>query len=193
MSSDKQAAAREVRRILDEPGGGRFEAWAIPADEQTLWRLLRDVFEGHWAEIRFGPVVPGAAWEIRAPCAPVRMSLTGGYATIDFGAWHFHLCIGEFKGAALERAAQRRTARAEFFRTLNRDDQPNAWGIRLFTAAGQQQITVFLPNPFLDDEDRIAPVPDWSRLALWDELRRKYLGLEPDPVDRSGAGFACSG
>lgn len=28
--------------------------------------------------------------------------------------------------------------------------------------------------------------PDWSRLALWDELRRKYLGLEPDPRDRSG-------
>jgi hypothetical protein len=33
-------------------------------------------------------------------------------------------------------------------------------------------------------------VPDWSRLALWDHLRSRWLGLaEPDPFDRSGRGF----
>ena len=31
---------------------------------------------------------------------------------------------------------------------------------------------------------------NWSRLALWDHLRRRWLGLaDPDPFDRSGHGF----
>ncbi|MCK9932713.1 hypothetical protein MXD62_37195 [Frankia sp. Mgl5] len=54
-----------------------------------------------------------------------------GYVTVDFGAWHFHLCIGEH------------------------------------TASG----------------------PDFGRLAAWDALRERYLGLGPDPRDRSGTGF----
>lgn len=191
MSSDMQGSARGARRIVDDPNNGRFESWPISTDENTLWMLLKDVFEGHWEKIRFGPVVPGAAWEIRAPCKPVRTNLLDGYATIDFGAWHFHLCIGEFKGVAPELAAQRRTGRAEFFRTLNRNDQPKSWGIRLFTEAGHQQITIFLPNPFLEDNDRVAAVPDWSKLALWDMLRRDYLGVGPDPVDCTATRFGC--
>ena len=33
---------------------------------------------------------------------------------------------------------------------------------------------------------RFEPEPRWERLALWDDLRRRYLGLDPDPRDRSG-------
>ena len=52
-------------------------------------------------------------------------------------------------------------------------------------------MTVFLPNPFLDrDTDRFLPEPDWSRLALWDRLRARWLGMtEPDPIDRSATRF----
>jgi hypothetical protein len=58
--------------------------------------------------------------------------------------------------------------------------------MRLFNGKGEQQITVLLPNPFLDEDDRFLKEPDWSRLALWDKLRGRWLGLtEPDPVDRS--------
>jgi len=44
-------------------------------------------------------------------------------------------------------------------------------GVRLFNGKNEQQITVLLPNPFLDREtDKILRKPDWSRLYLWDQL-----------------------
>jgi hypothetical protein len=61
--------------------------------------------------------------------------------------------------------------------------------VRLFNGDGDQQMTVLLPGPFLDDEQRILDEPDHSRLELWDHLRREYLGLPPDPVDRSARRF----
>ncbi|WP_332778527.1 DUF7676 family protein [Polaromonas sp.] len=183
----------QTRVIMDEPGRGRLEVWPVTADENTLWMLLQDIFQGHWQHIRFGTMVPGAVWEIKAPNAPIRIDLLDGYLTVDFGAWHFHVCIGTFSGVSAELAAQRRTARAELYRLLNAQDAPKSWGLRLYTGAGDQQLTVFFPNPFLTDTDKRADQPDWSKLALWDSLRRDYLGLAPDPVDRSGKGFACGG
>jgi hypothetical protein len=57
------------------------------------------------------------------------------------------------------------------------------------TGAGEQQITIFFPNPFLDDDARYLPTPDWTRLAAWDHVRATYLGLPPDPFDRTGRRF----
>lgn len=181
------------RRIVDEPGGSRVERWALPTDENTLWMLLQDVFQGYWQDIRFGTMVPGGVWEIRAPNAPIKVSLLDGYATVDFGAWHFHTCIGVFNGVEPHLAEQRRTGRAELYRTLDKQDAPKSWGLRLDTVAGDQQLTVFLPNPFLDDDRHRTDTPDWSRLKAWDILRKDYLGLMPDPIDRSGRGFVCGG
>ncbi|MFT3759843.1 hypothetical protein [Thauera sp.] len=179
--------------VIDEPGLGRVQAWPLPTDENTLWMLVKDIFQGHWRDIHFGTLVPGTVWEIRAPNAPVNIGLLDGYLTVNFGAWHFHLCIGHFSGTTPEQAAQRRTGRAEFYRVLGNDDAPKSWGVRMFTAAGDQQMTVFLPNPFLNDEGRLAAEPDWSKLAAWDELRLAYLDLPPDPLDRSGCGLVCGG
>src|SRR5437899_6557748 len=118
------------------------------------------------------------------------------YLTVAFGKSHFHLCIGPHKGtrasptpAALAR--HRRTARAELYRRLDRSGAPVSWGLRLFNGAGEQQITVLLPNPFLDqDSDRSLQTPEWSRLGLWDSLRAHWLGFtELDPADRTGKGF----
>lgn len=50
-------------------------------------------------------------------------------------------------------------------------------------------MTVLLPSPFLGDTQEILPEPDFGRLATWDRLREHYLGLAPDPLDRSGSGF----
>jgi hypothetical protein len=179
--------------VTYEPGLGQVQCWPLPTDEDTLWLLLKDVFQGYWKDIHFGTMVPGAVWEVRAPNAPVLVGLLDGYATIDFGAWHFHLCIGHFAGAPAEEAAQRRTGRAEFYRVLGRSGAPKSWGVRLFTVAGAQQLTVFLPNPFLDDTGHLAETPDWNRLAAWDVLREQYLQLPPDPFDRTGSGLVCGG
>jgi hypothetical protein len=69
------------------------------------------------------------------------------------------------------------------------DGAPTSWGLRMFNGDDDQQLNVLLPNPFLDDDDRPLDEPDWSRLACWDELRRRVLALAPDPADRLGRDF----
>ncbi|HLI21518.1 MAG TPA: hypothetical protein VKV32_10400 [Stellaceae bacterium] len=184
------------RRIV-EVDGATVEVFSLPTDEASLFELMRDVFENHWHEIVFGPLIQGAAWELRAPGAPEKITMFDGYLTVAFGVPHFHICIGEHKGphnnpVSPVLAQHRRTARAELYRRLSSHDaKPVSWGLRLFNGQDEQQITVLLPNPFLEpDTDKVLRQPDWSRLALWDKLRARWLGLdEPDPFDRAGTGF----
>lgn len=188
--------AVKPERVVD-PDGAVVEVFRLPTDETSLVDLLRDLFEEHWAEITFGPIIQGAAWELRAPHAPTHVGMLDGYLTVAFGASHFHLCIGPHKGPRHEPtpevlALHRRTARAELYRRLDRSGAPVSWGLRLFNGQGEQQMTILLPNPFLSpDSDKVLKAPDWSRLALWDHLRGRWLGLaEPDPFDRSGKRFS---
>jgi len=181
------------RRILDADGTP-LDTFPLPVDEKSLEELFRDLFENHWREITFGPLLQGAAFELKADAPPTRISMFDGYLTIAFGVPHFHICIGAHKGPPRaptppELARHRRTARAELYRRFGRTCVPMSWGLRLFNGAGEQQITVLLPNPFLDPvTDKVLKEPDWSRLALWDELRARWFGLrEPDPVDRSAS------
>jgi hypothetical protein len=191
-----QATASRPSERVTEADGSVLEVFALPTDPDSLEALLRDLFENHWQEITFGPIIQGAAWEMQAASAPTHMGVLDGYITIAFGAPHFHLCIGEYKGtggrpASEELARHRRTARAEMYRQLDADGNPTSWGIRLFNGKNEQQITVLLPNPFLSPRnDNILKSPDWSRLALWDRLRARWLGqAEPDPSDRSARQF----
>ncbi|PJF45673.1 MAG: hypothetical protein CUN48_17695 [Candidatus Thermofonsia Clade 3 bacterium] len=138
----------------------------------------------------FGTLIQGSVFEIKMDRAPSRISLLDGYVTVDFGTWHFHVCIGDNYGTPAnptppELRAIRKTSRAELVRRLNPDGTPSSWRLRLFNGRDENQLTVFLPNPFLTGEMKIAHRPDWSRLALWDHLRSKYLGLGPDPKDRT--------
>jgi hypothetical protein len=183
-------------RVVDLDGA-TVEVFPLPTDESSLVALLRSLFEEHWAEITFGPIIQGAAWEIRAPHAPTYIGMLDGYLTVAFGATHFHLCIGPHKGTKRDPtpealAGHRRTARAELYRRLDHSGAPISWGLRLFNGQDEQQTTILLPNPFLSaDSEKVLKVPDWSRLALWDRIRARWLGLaEPDPVDRSGHRFS---
>jgi hypothetical protein len=178
-------------RQVDEPGLGRLEVWELEPTEERLRPLLTELFERHWAALTFGPLIQGSAWEIRAPGPPRRLGVLDGYLTVDFGHFHFHLCIGAHAGepgapTPPELARHRRTSRAYFYRRLNADGTPDSWALRLLNGHGEEQLTVLLPNPFLTEELRLEPEPRWGRLALWDELRERYLGLPPDPRDRSG-------
>jgi hypothetical protein len=183
-------------RVTD-PDGATVEVFSLPTDEASLEALLRYLFERHWDKITFGPLIQGAAWEIRAPHAPTHVGMLDGYLTVAFGPSHFHLCIGAHKGplgnpTPAELARHRRTARAELYRRLDKSGVPVSWGARLFNGQNEQQTTILLPNPFLSpDSDKVLEIPDWSRLDLWDRLRARWLGLEePDPFDRSGRGFS---
>jgi hypothetical protein len=190
MNSEK-----EPQRVID-PDDATVEIFPLPTDGASLETLLRELFETHWRAITFGPLIQGAAWEMRAPHAPTHVGVLDGYLTIAFGASHFHICIGPTRGprhapTPPSLARHRQTARAELYRRLDRSGSPVSWGLRLFNGGGEQQLTILLPNPFLSpDGEEILREPDWSRLALWDELRARWTGAAgPDPVDRTGRGF----
>lgn len=181
-----------------EPGVGRVEIFALPTEEAFLFDLLKDVFETWWDRFAFGTLIQGAVFEIHAPNAPERIGLLDGYLTVDFGAWHFHVCIGPNKGTKRhptppEVATWRRTKRAELMRVLNSDDTPRSWQLRLFNGRDENQLTVFLPNPFLGPNDRVLKEPDWANLEMWDTLQKRYLGNDPDPRDRRAHGFPGGG
>lgn len=149
--------------------GRHEEIYALPTEEGYLHELIEYIFTRHWQGLVFGPIIEGAAFEITCEHAPV---------------WD---CPAPLR-------AKRRTARAELVRGLDRDGAPLTWSLRLLNGAGEQQLTVFFPNPFLTDDDRIAETPNWRRLAAWEDIAAKYLDRAPDPRDRSGRGFAdgCS-
>ncbi|MCK9899950.1 hypothetical protein MXD63_07650 [Frankia sp. Cpl3] len=176
-------------RTVDELGNGTLQIWDLPIDTDTLLGIITDVFTDHWRQIGFGVLVQGAAWEVAAPNAPRKIGMYDGYVTVDFGAWHFHLCIGEHTASGPELGRIRRCARAELYRRLGPGDAPTSWGLRMFNAIDEQMMTVLLPNPFLSDAQELLPAPDFSRLAAWDQLRARYLDLPPDPTDRTGTGF----
>jgi hypothetical protein len=177
-------------RTIEEAGVGLVESFDLPTDEATLLRLLEVVFQ-HWETVQFGPIVQGAAYEIKAPCQP-RITVMDGYATLNFEQWHMHICIGPTIGDPSnptdpQIAAIRPCQRAQMYRLI-RENAPVSWGLRLFNGADEQLLTVLLPNPFLD-ENEMPSEPNWERLALWDYLRAEFLNLDPDPFDRSGHRF----
>lgn len=172
--------------------GTRTEHFDIEPSEDRLLALLRDLFEDHWSEIVFGPCLQGAVFELMFSEKPT-FSTLDGYVTIGGAGprgWHFHLCIGPHKGSPdrptppeLER--WRRCGRAAFYRDFDRAGTCGSWGFRMWNGRGEQMLTVFFPNPWLDPErQRYLETPDWSRLDLWMRLRERYAGVpvEPPPL-----------
>jgi hypothetical protein len=179
--------------IEDNPDGTRTEYFDVEPGEERLLALLRELFEEHWGEIVFGPCLQGAVFELRFPEKP-RVSVLDGYVTIGPegpGTWHFHLCIGPHRGTESRPtppalAAWRRCRRAAFYRDLDAAGRCGSWGLRLWNGRGEQMITVFFPNPWLDPErQRYVETPDWSRLDMWMGLRDRHAGVpaEPAPTD----------
>ena len=149
----------------------------------TATRLCLDLLIDYWNEVAFGPCVEGAVFELKQKRRPVRISMLDGYLTIFFGNTgepHFHLCTDVHRGLGnqavhSEVAHRRQCARIAFYREFGpKQCSPGSWGIRMWNGNDMQMCSFFLPNPFLDDQQK-SQKPDWSRLDLWNELRRRYL------------------
>jgi hypothetical protein len=168
-------AMAEPDGVVREVDGSLTEYADVPVTDDTVERLMTEVFREHWSEICAGPVIEGAAYEIRFVRAPT-VSMLDGYLTVDTGSWHFHLCVNDHRGAPTRAQAEiRRVARAAFFHTDGGSCVPGAWGLRLWNGRGEQMITVYFPNPWLDDAgERRADQPRWDRTVLWEGLRRRY-------------------
>lgn len=194
ISSDETMNAAVEPLLETDQYGARAEVFSLPVGEDFLRGLLEDVFCNHWHEVVYGPVIEGAAFEFSCPQKPERVSFFDGYVTVDLGSSHFHLCVGETRGITArptspEQSRHRQTSTAVLFRGLDKQGCPVNWGLRLSNGAGEQQCTIFFPNPFLTDE-RVTAEPDWSKLAMWEDFNRRYLGREPDHRDRSARSFS---
>ena len=72
----------EALRTVEEPGMGTVQIFALDTGEETLRRLLTEIFEDHWQEVQFGTMIQGSVFEITAPKAPVHISMLDGYMTV---------------------------------------------------------------------------------------------------------------
>ena len=163
-------------QITQNLDGSTTEYTDIPLEPGHLERLFRELFEEHWQQIVFGPCIQGAVFEIRLTEPPKKIAMLDGYLTVDTGAWHMHLCIDKHLNApSPEVIRHRQTSRATFFHDSRAGGcAPGTWGLRLWNGLGEQMITVFFPNPYLTEDQRLQQEPDWTRLALWEQMREKY-------------------
>jgi hypothetical protein len=196
MLEETIARREPSETIRGEDGAVRREIWKLETKEATLEAFLRDVFETHWSGIRFGPLIEGAAYEWRCPGAPEKIGLLDGYLTVMFGhGGHFHLCIGENRGSdrfpvAPELTRRRQPSKAQLFRGYGPDGKPVSWGFEMWNGAGEPMISIFFANPFIEDDDSLAETPDFSRLATWRAISKRWLGRGPEAIDEEGRGFA---
>lgn len=188
-----QAIDVRVQTNLD---GSRTEYEYFDTSEHTLVPLFRDLFENHFSEFRFGPHVQGSVFEIELSRKPEKISMLDGYLTVDTGAWHFHICIGEHKGTKKnpcppELSAIRRCAKAALFRILDPEGRPRSWGLDFTNGAGEEMLTIWLPNPWIAPGGGFDLAhPDWSRLALYSELRERLIGERgPESHDATPPNF----
>ncbi len=184
---------RHEQTVNDE-GRVTEDRWPAPLDQDWLRAFLTDIFENHWQGLSFGPIIEGAAYELRPPGKPERINLHDGYLTVFYGlSGHFHLCIGRNEAAVKQGGealvARRRAGKAEFFRSLDSEGHPRIWGFRMENGAGEPALCLFFPNPFITPDDRLADEPDWDRLATWDHVRSTYIGLEDGAPDRLSKGY----
>lgn len=167
---------RAIEKNID---GSSTEYDFVAPSQDILEKLFRELFERHWKEITFGSCVQGAVFEIKLSEPAKKISSRDGYLTVDTGPWHFHLCIGEHKGTQArptppELAKHRRATKAAFFRDVDLAcGLPRSWGFRLWNGKGEQMITIFFPNPYYNEKSE-RQEPDWSKLALWERLRKDY-------------------
>ena len=167
-----ESTGETVRQEMD---GSRTVYDEVDVTGDRVERLMTEIFAEHWAAVTVGPIIEGAAWEIRFT-APPRVTVLDGYLTVDTGPWHFHLCVNTHRGAPAELAKLRRVARAAFFQSEGGTCAPGSWGLRLWNGREEQMVTVYFPNPFFSDDFERLSEPRWDRTALWKDLRRRYGG-----------------
>src|SRR5262245_52284425 len=186
MSPIQQTTLGDV--IEESLDGGRTRYSFFSSDELVLRPLMDDLFASHWAQIVVGPCLEGVVFEVRFEKAP-KVSYMDGYMTVDLGHWHFHMCVGPTKSSKSEELCQKRpVAKAALFETRG-VEHGRSWGLRFWNGYSDQMATVFLPNPRLSDDMQCLKEADWSRLALYYQLRHRLLG-EPATIDYATAAEA---
>jgi (2Fe-2S) ferredoxin len=144
--------------------------------------LLYQLFQEHWSEVGLGHMVAGSVLELEFNQPPKICRVYDGYLTVVAQEWHMHLCLEENRGGPEERTPQvlrdeRLVSKAALYRRLNDRQEPRSWGIQFWNGSGEKMMNIFLPNPFVGDQEDLLPEnrPNLAKLALYDRLRQIYI------------------
>jgi hypothetical protein len=74
---EEVSIANQPQRMIDVDGSA-VDVFPLPVEEAALVALLRDLFENHWREITFGPIIQGAAYEFKASSRPTHIGTFDG-------------------------------------------------------------------------------------------------------------------
>lgn len=74
-----------IAKTLVEVDGRTEEVWPLPLERDALFALFHELFDEHWDKLTWGPLIPGAAYELKCPGKPERVSLSElGYLTVHW-------------------------------------------------------------------------------------------------------------
>lgn len=171
----------------DLPNGAWIEFEEFPVDIAVTAPLLHALFTEYWQEIGVGHMVDGSVLELELSQPPKTCRLYDGYLTVVAEGWHLHLCLEPNQGgpnsSTPDELRQRRLVhKGAFYRRFNAKGQARSWGIQFWNGAGIKMMNLFLPNPFVGENDDLLPEhrPNLDKLALYEELRRIYVLGEQD-------------
>ncbi|MBE9009198.1 (2Fe-2S) ferredoxin domain-containing protein [Pseudanabaenaceae cyanobacterium LEGE 13415] len=175
------------------PTGGQIEYEYFPTSIEVTAPLLYSLFQQHWQSVGVGHVVDGSVLELEFTQAPKLCKLYDGYLTVLTEGWHLHLCLEPHLGGPENKTPtalqeKRLVSRAAFYRRFNDQNKPRSWGIQFWNGAGERMMNLFLPNPFVGNNEDLLPEhkPNLAKLALYEELREIYvLGTKEIPFDRN--------
>ena len=183
-----------LNRSVTEPlsTGGHIEYEEFDTSCDVLSSLTYTLFQQNWQQVGVGHIVQGGVLELEFNAAPKICILYDGYLTVVTEGWHLHLCIeanlgGPHCKTPLELRQQRKVSRAAFYRRFNAEGKPRSWGIDLWNGAGENLMTIFLPNPYVEEENLLPEgKTNLKKLPLYQELREIYvLGEKPIPFDKN--------
>ena len=158
-------------------------SFALPADEASLEKLLRELFAEHWQDITFGPLIQGAAWEMRAARAPDVIGMMDGYLTIgSAGRISTSASASTGEPSSTPSRPNWRIIAAPSRAELYRRHQPRRHAGLLGTAPLQRQGRAAdhraAPQPVSRPRRQDAENARSGRgSTLWDRLRAQWLGL----------------
>lgn len=166
--------------ILHKEDGTIWELTHFSGEDVNIAEMLTEIYTHHWQEIVTTYLIEGAVFEL-FPKEPKTVRIVDGYLTVETGDWHIHLCVGEIKGlrgtAEQKRIVRemRRVKRGAFIHITNGTCTPESFGLGLWNGRDEQMVTILFPNPYLNDQMERLKEPDWSRLHVWEKLKKDYL------------------
>ncbi|MEM9005910.1 MAG: (2Fe-2S) ferredoxin domain-containing protein [Cyanobacteria bacterium P01_F01_bin.86] len=175
------------------PSDSTIEYEDFSSEIDVIGPLLYRLFQERWQDVQLGHMVEGSVLELSFTEAPELFVVYDGYLTVATKSWHMHLCVDENLGGPLcrtpvEQRQHRVIKRAALYCRTSKTGRAFGWGIQFWNGANERMMTLFLPSPYLGDDDDLLPEgkPRLEKLALYEELRSTYiLGERPIPYEQN--------